>query len=202
MIWTYFGVSIALQGALLFESMFGRWVGITWWRHQMESLSVLLALCVGNLPVPVNSPHKGQWRGALMFSLICVLINGWVNSREAGDMRCHRGHYDVNVMTKICVWCAYPKLFPMKYCICWCTFWTLQRHHIRPYLGWNPASGDHCFDSGLTAHFTDSFSVVIQIQWKFNCDISKFYCMDSYKMLHIQGSFCISAHPMRDDVTL
>ena len=27
---------------------------------------------------PVNSPHKGQWRGALMFSLICVWINDWV----------------------------------------------------------------------------------------------------------------------------
>ena len=36
---------------------------------------------------PVNSPHKGQWRGALMFSLICVWINGWVNDREAGDLR-------------------------------------------------------------------------------------------------------------------
>ena len=34
---------------------------------------------------PVNSPHKGQWRGALMFSLICVWINGSVNNREAGD---------------------------------------------------------------------------------------------------------------------
>ena len=47
---------------------------------------------------PVNSPHKGQWRGALMFSLICVLINGWVNNREAGDLRRHRAHYDVIVM--------------------------------------------------------------------------------------------------------
>ena len=47
---------------------------------------------------PVNSPHKGQWRGALMFSLICVWINGWVNNREVGDLRRHRGHYDVNVM--------------------------------------------------------------------------------------------------------
>ena len=44
---------------------------------------------------PVNSPHKGHWRGALIFSLICAWINGWVNSREAGDMRCHRAHYDV-----------------------------------------------------------------------------------------------------------
>ena len=34
-----------------------------WWRHQMETYSALL----------VNSPHRGQWRGALMFSLICAL---------------------------------------------------------------------------------------------------------------------------------
>ena len=47
---------------------------------------------------PVNSPHKGQWRGALMFSLICVWINGLVNNGEAGDLRCYRAHYDVTVM--------------------------------------------------------------------------------------------------------
>ena len=47
---------------------------------------------------PVNSPHKGQWRGALMFSLFCVWTNGWVNNREAGDLRRYRVHYDVIVM--------------------------------------------------------------------------------------------------------
>ena len=47
---------------------------------------------------PVNSPHKGQWRGALMFTLICARIKGWVNNCEAGDLRHHRGHYDVIVM--------------------------------------------------------------------------------------------------------
>ena len=47
---------------------------------------------------PVHSPHKGQWRGALMFSLISVWINGWVNNREAGDLRRHCAHYDVIVM--------------------------------------------------------------------------------------------------------
>ena len=47
---------------------------------------------------PVNSSHKGQWRGALMFSLICVWINDWVNNREAGDLRHYRAHYDVFVM--------------------------------------------------------------------------------------------------------
>ena len=47
---------------------------------------------------PVNSPHKGQWRGTLLFSLICVWVNGWVNNREAGDLRRYRAHYDVIVM--------------------------------------------------------------------------------------------------------
>ena len=47
---------------------------------------------------PVNSPRKGQWRGALMFSLICVGIKGWVNNHEVGDLRCYRAHYDVIVM--------------------------------------------------------------------------------------------------------
>ena len=39
-----------------------------------------------------------QWRGALMFYLISAWINSWVNNREAGDLRCHRAHYDVSVM--------------------------------------------------------------------------------------------------------
>ena len=47
---------------------------------------------------PVNSPHKGQWRGVLMFSLICAWINGSINNREAGDLRRHRAHYDVIIM--------------------------------------------------------------------------------------------------------
>ena len=47
---------------------------------------------------PVNSPHNGQWRRALMFSLICAWINGWVNNCDAGDLRRHRTHHDVIVM--------------------------------------------------------------------------------------------------------
>ena len=47
---------------------------------------------------PVNSPHKGQWRGALMCPLICAWINVWANNRETGDLRRHRAHYDVTVM--------------------------------------------------------------------------------------------------------
>ena len=47
---------------------------------------------------PVNFPHKGQWRGALMFTLICAQKNGWVNNGEAGDLRRYLAHYDVIVM--------------------------------------------------------------------------------------------------------
>ena len=65
----------------------------------MKTFFALLAICAGNSPVtPVNSPHKGQWQGALMLSLICAWINGWVNNREAGDLRRHRAHYDVTVL--------------------------------------------------------------------------------------------------------
>ena len=53
---------------------------------------------------PVNFPHKGQWRGALMFSLIYAWINDWANNREAGDLRRQHGHYDVIVMNQRCAY--------------------------------------------------------------------------------------------------
>ena len=81
------------------EASLGKILGImAWWHHQMETLSALLTLCMGNSPVLVNSPHKGQWCWALMFSLICASINDWVNNCQAGDLRRHCGHYDVNIM--------------------------------------------------------------------------------------------------------
>ena len=58
---------------------------------------------------PVNSPHKGQWRGSLMFSFIYAWTYDWVNNREAGELRRHRGHYDVTVMHLFVslAYCAY-----------------------------------------------------------------------------------------------
>ena len=71
---------------------------------------------------PVNSSHKGQWRGALIFSLIRAWTNGWVNNRDAGDLRHHRAHYDVTVMkmTRVCTashdnfvpWVRFPYCCP------------------------------------------------------------------------------------------
>ena len=67
----------------------------------------------------VNSPHKGQWRGALMFSLICAWINSWVNNHEAGDLRRYRAHYDVTVMKTPCT-------IDLQ---CWTPF----EQHLRPF---------------------------------------------------------------------
>ena len=88
--------SIGYSGAK--HQYFAQYFHISWWRHQMEIFSASLALCAGKSPIPGNSLHKGQWHWALMFSLICAWINDWINNREAGDLRRHRGHYDVNVM--------------------------------------------------------------------------------------------------------
>ena len=76
-----------------------------WWRNQMETCSASLAFVRGIVRrlrgihrSPVNSPHTDQWRGALMFSLICAWTDSWVNNQDAGDLRRHRAHYDVTVM--------------------------------------------------------------------------------------------------------
>ena len=87
------------------------WTEWTWWRHQMGSYSMLLAFCAGNSRVPGEFPSKGQWRGALMFTLIRAWTNGWVNNRDGDDLRCHCAHYYVTVMNELahglgvhCLW--------------------------------------------------------------------------------------------------
>ena len=64
---------------------------------------------------PVNSPHKGQWHGALMFLWPAPWINDKVNNREAGDLRRHHAHYDIIVMNRwICTltwWVSVKKIY-------------------------------------------------------------------------------------------
>ena len=86
-----------------FVEVYDQQVFVSCWPYQMETFSKLLALTgvTGIHWSPMNSPHKGQWRGALMFSLICAWINDRVNNRVTGDLRRHRTHYDVIVMQRI-----------------------------------------------------------------------------------------------------
>ena len=55
---------------------------------------------------PVKSPHKGQWRRAVMFYLICAWTNGWVRNRVVDDLSRHGANYDVIVMCwqPLCAW--------------------------------------------------------------------------------------------------
>ena len=84
----------------------------------------------------VNSPHKGQWRGALMFILICARLNGWVNNGEAGDLRRNRAHYDVMVMECLrkAIQNSVEQLYPATHW--WGIFRALDAH--RQF--WGPAA--------------------------------------------------------------
>ena len=72
-----------------------------WWRRQIETFSRYWPFVRGIHRPSVNSPHKGQWRGALMFSLICAWINGSAKNCNAGDLRRHHAHYDVTIMRQL-----------------------------------------------------------------------------------------------------
>ena len=75
-----------------------------------RNISALLALCAVNSPVTGEFPYKGQWRGALIFSLICAWTNDWANNRNGGDLRRYRARYDVTVMQAYwCMWCVHNK---------------------------------------------------------------------------------------------
>ena len=73
---------------------------------------------------PVSSAHKGQWCGALMFSLSCASTNVWVNNSDSGDLRRHHAHYDVTVMK----WIVTVSVDPSSAvpCYTWLTWSFLQ----------------------------------------------------------------------------
>ena len=77
---------------------------VTKWKHFPRYLPYVRGIHRS----PVNSQHKGQWRRALMFSLICAWINDWVNNRETGDLRRYRTHCDVTVMRGALCSMSYP----------------------------------------------------------------------------------------------
>ena len=72
----------------------------SWWRHQMKTFSALLALCAGNSPNIGEFPSQRPVTQNFDVFFRCARTNGWVNSRDAGDLRRHRTHYDVTVMLR------------------------------------------------------------------------------------------------------
>ena len=69
------------------------WKLNTWWRHQWKHFPRYWPFVREIHRSPVNPPPKGQWRGALVFSLICAWIKRVNKQSWAGDLRRHRAHY-------------------------------------------------------------------------------------------------------------
>ena len=70
----------------------------TWWRHEMETFSTLLAICAGNSPVIGEFPAQRPVTRSFDVYFDLLWINVWANNGEAGDFRCHCAHCDVTVM--------------------------------------------------------------------------------------------------------
>ena len=64
----------------------------------METFSALLALYEGNSPVTGEFPSQRPVRRSFDVFFDLRLKNGWVNNRDAGNLRYHRTDYDVTVM--------------------------------------------------------------------------------------------------------
>ena len=85
------------------------------WKHCPRYWPFVRGICRS----PVNSP-KGQWRGALMFSLICAWTNGWVNNRDAGGLRRNRAQYDVTARQTDNMRCLILGIVPhSRICLIW-----------------------------------------------------------------------------------
>ena len=72
------------------------WDFISWWRHQMETFSMLLALCDS----PLAGEFPAQRPVTRSFDVFFDLRPNkrLIDNREAGDLRRYRAHYDVTVM--------------------------------------------------------------------------------------------------------
>ena len=116
---------------MLFVTDIVRVIQITWWLIKWRHFPRYWPFVRRNHRSPGNSPHKGRWRGVLMFSLICAWINRWVNNGEAGDLRHHRAHYDVIVMMSSDVTRMYVLLLGWRQIrIDWCNGLVPQRQTI------------------------------------------------------------------------
>ena len=88
---------------------------------------------------PVNSPHKGQWRWALMFSLICSWINGWVKKSwgwwlqtpSRSLWRHCNGNVDISVAHTDCVLFCFVAIQsdPISTISCKVTSWLLWQSY-------------------------------------------------------------------------
>ena len=103
-----------IQAGVLYAMIFpvSPWCSVTWWYNkyhlQKEGVHddiikwrhfrITGPLCrefTSHRWIPgTKVSHAELW----CFSLICVWANSCANKTDAGDLRCHRAHYDITVM--------------------------------------------------------------------------------------------------------
>ena len=140
----------------------------------------------------VNSPHKGQWRGALMFSLISTWMNGWINNHEAGDLRRHQAHYGVFVMIQYSQVPLYHTTFIIR--LYWSILGLKSRDTLNGYLChvWVFLANLPCFNRTALNSVLVLYCInvrykemVVQNKW---CPHEKTYC--NTIMLGLDSSIC------------
>ena len=118
----------------------------------MEAFSTLLSLCAGNSPATVNSPHRGQWRGALMFFFdlrrnkrLSKQPWGWWFKTPSWSL--WRQCIEQNVLLTLTSMCLYiymhidPYVLCISICRCICVIFILFHwfHYLCPRRTWSLA---------------------------------------------------------------
>ena len=85
-------------GMISFAHVWSLWLLVrTWWRHQMETKSALLALCAGNSQISGEFPSQRPVTRSFGVFFMCVWTNGWAKCLNTS----HRAHYDVTIMRSL-----------------------------------------------------------------------------------------------------
>ena len=186
------------------ETLIVYW-NLSWWHHQMETFSTLLAICVGNSPVTGEFPAQRPvtWSFDVFFDLC---LNEWLSKQSWGwwfempsyPLWCHSngipvaviGKYDTNLSqckeentTKIFSQCKVEAI--QRTCfvfnrnfhlVSWAAFWRNSKYTVRYTALWKSSS-----------HISTE-SVV------FSCDQAALWMVQSLRP-YVHPSVCLSVTP-------
>ena len=149
---------------------------VTWWRHQMETFSALLAFCAGKSPAIGEFPTQKPVTWSFDVSLICALNKrlskqswGWWFETPSCSLWRHRNELLMTV-----------KRCSRKWCTNWngnvVTGFTGSCHS--DYFRWSP--WQNFVNMTFPFHFITHISILINAIFHCICRLNVLYCNDSY----------------------
>ena len=145
---------------------------------------------------PVDSPHKGQWRGALMFSLICACIIAWAENWDAGDLRRNRVYYENQGVS----WTShlYNGIL-VRWCLCFESphkWFFIATHHIYPHIsayiqlyGWYAKIFNSTFSSTITSLSASQNNILVRARATYYLWLSKVLANERIRYITYYVSF-------------